>query len=330
MHVNTLVMFLIAFYFPVLALTARSESAASRRMIFAIYCLSGLVLLISAVPFLGWVEMKGEWNIHAANAQVLVSEFLIFILLRQRIKQRNIQYQQAELNKHLAEQQLNIERARREEQGRFMVMLSHELKTPLAVMRMSLGTQLDGQPPDKKRMRVEKALEEVNAIVERCLQVDKLEQRNTLVRLENCRLQKILEEIRLVSAEPACVDMRIAALPMIKSDIQLLHVILANLIDNALKYAALESPVQVSAQALHKDGVAGVCVAVENTPGSAGMPDPERVFSKYYRSPGAHRKTGSGLGLYLVHSMTALLGGEIVYCPGPEKVRFELWLPQGA
>ena len=70
-----------------------------------------------------------------------------------------------------------------------------------------------------------------------------------------------------------------------------------------------------------------VLIRIDNTPGAAGHPDPRQVFKKYYRSPGAHSKTGSGLGLYLVHNVARQLGGWVRYVPNDSCVRFELWLP---
>jgi signal transduction histidine kinase len=51
------------------------------------------------------------------------------------------------------------------------------------------------------------------------------------------------------------------------------------------------------------------------------------VFKKYYRSAGAHRKTGSGLGLYLVKNYMQLLGGQVSYSATDSQVEFGLWIP---
>ena len=68
-------------------------------------------------------------------------------------------------------------------------------------------------------------------------------------------------------------------------------------------------------------------VIVENDAGQAGLPDPAKVFQKYYRSHRAQSQIGSGLGLYLVQGLVRLLGGGIAYEPLSNRVRFRLWLP---
>ena len=81
--------------------------------------------------------------------------------------------------------------------------------------------------------------------------------------------------------------------------------------------------------AVKRDLRLGVLVTVRNQPSLAGKPDPQRVFEKYYRSKGARRSSGSGLGLYLVSGLAQSLGGEIRYRTDldPQDVVFELWLP---
>lgn len=64
-----------------------------------------------------------------------------------------------------------------------------------------------------------------------------------------------------------------------------------------------------------------------NQPGQAGWPHPDCVFDKYYRSPQAQRQSGTGLGLYLVRSLTQALNGSIAYQPDDQWVRFVLTLP---
>jgi signal transduction histidine kinase len=68
-------------------------------------------------------------------------------------------------------------------------------------------------------------------------------------------------------------------------------------------------------------------VKVANQIGLAGAPDASQIFSKYYRSPGARSKSGSGLGLYLTRSITQLLGAQLTYEVEDDQVEFSLWMP---
>ena len=64
--------------------------------------------------------------------------------------------------------------------------------------------------------------------------------------------------------------------------------------------------------------------------GEAGLPDAERLFDKYYRSAGAQRQSGSGLGLFLVRSLLELLHGAAIYRPDGDQVCFAILLPTEA
>ena len=218
---------------------------------------------------------------------------------------------------------LTVEIRRRNEQSNFMAMLSHELKAPLSVLRMSLGGSLSANT----RQHAQQSVQDMDAIVERCLQAERLQQQRYVPQLQSCDLNELLSERRTACDAPQRLVITADLMPAFTVDTQMLRMVLSNLIDNALKYAAPASLVQLSATRQSHKAQPGILIRIDNTPGAAGHPDPRQVFKKYYRSPGAHSKTGSGLGLYLVHNVARQLGGWVRYVPNDSCVRFELWLP---
>jgi len=228
---------------------------------------------------------------------------------------------------------LTIEIKRRDEQDRFLSMLSHELKTPLSVLRMSIG--MDGALSSSTRMHAQQSVQDMDAIIERCLQVDRLQQHRYVAVEQNCNLSELLAELQIASTMPQRIAIEAPAvanhmpdfIPNFMTDTQLLRIALGNLIDNALKYSPPDSQVRISASRQPHKKQPGILIEISNLPGSAGFPNPGKVFKKYYRSPHAHNKTGSGLGLYLVRSIAHRLGGWVRYVPEPVQVRFHFWLP---
>jgi signal transduction histidine kinase len=105
----------------------------------------------------------------------------------------------------------------------------------------------------------------------------------------------------------------------------LLEIVLRNLLDNALKYSPEGSVVTL---ALSDAGRGQVALAVGKEVGLAGKPDPEIVFSNFYRPGQATRWTGSGLGLYLVHGLVGNLGGKMIYHDLGARVGFQVSLPR--
>lgn len=229
-------------------------------------------------------------------------------------KQTEFAVQQA---KEVAEQALT-------EQSRFLNMLTHELKTPLSVIRLSLDIV---KPKRSIKQHIDQALEDMNGIIERSAQMDLLEQRKLVVRLECCDIDTILRLIKANISMPDRLSITLAPLPIIHSDLQLIRIILNNLINNAIKYSVLKTKIEIDATQSEQQGKLGVLIRIQNQPGASGLPDSEKLFDKYYRSAGAYGMTGSGLGLYLVRSFTELLGGSVDYDVVQEKVRFTLWIP---
>ena len=219
---------------------------------------------------------------------------------------------------------LTIQIKRRNEQDRFMAMLSHELKSPLAVISLSLGTQ---SIPLEVKQRVARATAAMNVVLERCLQSDQVEHRQASVLPVPCQISEVLLELVSNCAFPQRVLLAVDDLPLCKTDVQMLEVALGNLIDNAIKYGAPDGTVTVRALAAKRWLRKGICIEVTNSPGASGFPDARQVFRKYYRAAAVHGKSGSGLGLHIAHGCARNLGGVLRYRPTVDCVKFELWIP---
>ncbi|WP_161499943.1 7TM-DISM domain-containing protein [Rhodoferax sp. TS-BS-61-7] len=323
LQINALGVLAAAPLLVVVALLARRDAPPGRRVLRTMYLLYALSLLLSMLALLGWVQAI-EWNLQATLLHGLVAVCLMFVLLQLRSRQLQREGALVKLDLVRVEQTLRTEQGLREQQNRFMAMLNHELKTPLSVIRMTLGLP-DISPAD--RQGAQRSVMDIDAIVERSLQADRLEQGQLTPQRQPCQVDALLDELQLASQAPQRLRITCQALPLVQTDYPLLRMALGNLLDNALKYAAPHSTVRVTAQPQTHGGRAGVGVCVANASGAAGMPDATRVFAKYYRSAGAYSQTGSGLGLYLVFGMLQLLGGWVRYAPVNDEVRFEVWIP---
>ncbi len=209
---------------------------------------------------------------------------------------------------------------RQEEQERLISMLSHELKTPLATIRMTLSS-LD--IPIRAQQRVERNIEAMSAVIERCLESDRLRSGRVQVTLARHLLYALIQDQRDQTATPDRLIIEVDPALSVQTDRHLLGVIFSNLMDNGLKYGAANSPVTIRAQAQAK----WVAITISHPIGVAGRPDPSQLFKKFYRAPTAHGQIGSGLGLYISAGFAKKLGGELRYHPTSEQVQFVLWIP---
>ena len=328
---NMIVILVEPFLTLLLAFTAKAWKTAgndstpviSRRGLILFYFTSALLVSISASMALGLVKAPPAMLYNLLVSSVFTGVIIVVLLhLRvSRMEQRRLQVStQLAISQHQVEQ----ERQQRQEQGKFMAMLTHELKTPLSVMRMVLGSRA---PSDELRAHADRAVRDMNDVIERCLHAEKLSDRKLVSDLNECWLMDELQELGRNSPAPARLAINSEIAPLLKTDMQMLRIILANLIDNALKYSPPESHVQIDVALDHQPRGDGILISVQNLPGAAGWPDTEKLFQKYYRSKAAHHQTGSGLGLYLAENMARLLGGEICYVPDGVFVRMNFWLP---
>lgn len=299
--------------------TARHPPPLSRGMLISFNVALVAAAYSAALPNLGGMR-AAEWTLHSPMFAGFITSLLMTVLLGMRARNLEKRRHQVDLEMKLLEQQAQGERLRREEQEQFLAMLTHELKTPLGVARISLdASTLEGP----HRARITRALSNINAIIDRCAMTDQLEHRKLNLQPRGIDLAGLLAECVQGCSDPARVKVLEGKRAPVRTDSGLMAICLGNLLDNALKYSPPESSIYVSLQA---EG-GGFAVRVRNLVGAAGAPDVGRLFQKYYRSPGALSKSGSGLGLYLSRNLADMLGGRLTCGAEVPYVEFCLWVP---
>jgi signal transduction histidine kinase len=216
---------------------------------------------------------------------------------------------------------VNFERSKRQEKERFISMLTHELKTPLSVLKLAYESG-DVIKTDK---HVEGALKDINDVIDRCALEDQLENQGFKLLVERHSLKRIVYQ-KISEYEIADRFKFTVGDLWIDSDLNLLRIILGNLLDNAIKYGDENNSILVDAKVQNQI----ITLTVTNTVGEVGLPDEEKIFTKYYRAEKAHKYTGSGLGLYLVINLIKLLKGQARYFISMDRklITFELTLPE--
>jgi signal transduction histidine kinase len=295
-----------------------------RLQLVLIYSPMALFLWAAAMPALGWLPSP-PWAMYSAIAYGLISAAILFGALRYRAMHAASASQKVLSDLKMAELLVDQERKRRSEQEQFMTMLTHELTNALATAQLAIGS-LDAS--STMRGRGYRAIDSMRDIIRRCSLSGAIEAADPALQVSGVNIPNLLHELRDQMPAGAGIALTMeAALPDCATDRQLLAVILGNLFDNALKYRADASIVEVTAGPQSRDGLTGLQVSISNKPGDAGRPDPEHLFKKYWRGPFATHSAGSGLGLYLSSLIAHRLGGELRYQPETSDVRFVLWLP---
>ncbi|MEP6677297.1 MAG: HAMP domain-containing sensor histidine kinase, partial [Ferruginibacter sp.] len=191
-----------------------------------------------------------------------------------------------------------------QEQQNFMMAITHELKTPIAIAKLNLETLLKRKLDETRQQRIiETALQETNRMNSLC--------NNLLLssQMEAGGYQFTKEEINFTELVSNCCNDFINRFPkktihfitsgqlFIKGDMFLLQIAINNLIDNAIKYSPKETAVEINLKEVDNH------LILQVADNGKGIPDAEKkmVFKKFFRSGNEATKNskGTGLGLYL-------------------------------
>jgi signal transduction histidine kinase len=198
---------------------------------------------------------------------------------------------------------------------------SHELRSPLARLRMAIELFGDGLDDDTRKRLTNEAERDI-------IELDELIDELLLAaRLEDTELPKELGPVDL-----AALARQEVSLLGVSSRIEELHVtgnarmlktLLRNLLENAKRHG--RDPVTLT---LRREGDDAV-VSVEDAGDGVPAEDQARIFEPFYRAAGARegRGGGTGLGLALVRSVARHHGGDVTYIAVPHGSRFEARWP---
>lgn len=228
---------------------------------------------------------------HARNAKQYIGEGLTFLIITilgavfvYSVVRRQIRY-------HL-------------QQKNFMMAVTHELKTPIAVTKLSLETlrrhKLDEDRQNKILGDAINETDRLNALCNNILLSSQLESGGyTLTKQEfdlSALVEKAVADFQRRYPQRK-IDNRSADMILVHGEEFLIGLVLNNLLENAVKYTAAEVPVVVDLTENERTCVLSVADL------GKGIPDAEKtkIFEKFYRlEDESTRKTkGTGLGLYL-------------------------------
>jgi signal transduction histidine kinase len=191
-----------------------------------------------------------------------------------------------------------------QQQQNFMMAITHELKTPIAVAKLNLETmQKYTLDPEKQTRLVQMTLEEttrLNFLTNNILIASQLEGGGYIFAKEELDLSDLLKDcihdFRNRFSDRTFVEQSEADVD-IKGDPLLLQILINNLLENAVKYSPKESPIT----AVLKKSEALVTLEVKDEGPGIADEEKKKIFTRFYRiGSEATRKTkGTGLGLYL-------------------------------
>lgn len=195
--------------------------------------------------------------------------------------------------------------------------VSHDLRTPLVAViggantLMEMGNELDGRTVKKIGKEIYKESEQLKRLINNLLQITYLEAeavtlQKKLQSLNDVIHHVVIQEKKKIGKKP--IESHIPDnLPMVPFDQTLIEEVLNNLLDNAIKYTPVDSPIEIYVKLKNNS----VLVSVEDHGPGIVLDEINRLFEKFYRGRMLTAERGLGLGLPICKSIIKAHGGNI-------------------
>lgn len=333
-HLTTVVAFILIFFSCHTVIRHTDLSMLIRAAVVVIMAIHGIVALMrslaqltrSALPsqvladrLQAWIFLEWSLFFSMLNLIMLLTVVMKFSnSLQTSVTELNAEVAERRKLQHQLARQLEAERALREEQYQFVRMVTHELRTPLAVIDRAaeMVRELVDRPSEAVTQRLAKIHEATRGLfnlIDRFLITErdqKIEPQFEIVTVSTLaeRLRRHFEgtasvgRIRITLAE---------GLPPLRADGTMLTTVLVNLVDNALKYSPETASVAVEAS-LDNDMV---LIAVLDQ--GIGIPQEEfsQIGQRFYRGSNTYDTVGAGIGLYSARKLLDCNGGSLMLGP---------------
>lgn len=214
-----------------------------------------------------------------------------------------------------------------EELDSFSYTISHDLGTPLTVMKLNAQMLLSNfEKTEKNKSKLSSIVEEIDNMAEMMHDVLQLSRAKhseiELERLETSRtLLKISENAKITFESPD-TEIIIKECPDVLADKTMLHQVFLNIINNAVKYSSHQDEPQVKIWGGEEDGN----IVYRISDNGIGIPQDEKhkMFKIFNRMDNAKKFKGNGVGLSIVHRIMQRLGGNVDYESNKEGTCFIL------
>lgn len=214
-------------------------------------------------------------------------------------------------------EQFNLEVARRE----FVAEVSHELKTPLFIIKTHTETLLNGYMDDKKMAKkflstIETEADKMTALVRNLLDLSKFDVQKFEMKKQVFSIDQMLRGIVnrfALEAEIEDIELKYLPaneLPQMYADPEQIERAIVNIVSNSIKYGEKGGYVRVAAGSMYNE----VYIKVEDNGHGIPKADLEHVFDRFFRVDRARtrEKGGTGLGLSIAKEIIESHGGSIV------------------
>ncbi len=311
-------------------LTLRGNAAIPRHRLYYVYVPYLAALIANIGTRLGWVDSAILYA-YSVEALAFVNATLVLAILWLKNRAANDRMLEREVSLTRISAELAVARGYRDTQLELVKTIDRLARTVADRTRQALaGGEVGGDAA-----RVERSVDALGAVIERCLFAFRAEAGHWNVTREAFDPGLAMQEMAATLAPPDTWTFELMPM-MLWSDRVLFDLAARNILSNALAYRAPQTPVTVGVVPSVRHDRVGALVTVKNTAPTGTPFAPDRVFEKFYRGESARSKSGTGLGLFIARGAVHALSGEIALTgpvdpadrPDPAAtVTASLWIP---
>lgn len=267
---------------------------------------SMLVFIVSSLLIFSTVR----WVIPVAHPLLAVFICYYFVIPYRLIIENRKSWEYYQKNRLLTQVE--------ELKSNFMRMMSHDLKTPLArIQGMTEVITKDGPELSETQRKaldtISQSSEELAEFIASILSLSRIESKEMKLQLKSRDINQIVREVirkheYMAKRKEIEIVAELEPLFSIKVDQDLLKTVIANLLENAIKYSPERTKILITTEELNND------VVIQVADQGSGIPAEEmnHVFDRFYRARNTRNTTaGNGLGLYLAKYFVELHNGRI-------------------
>lgn len=211
------------------------------------------------------------------------------------------------------------EREQEEQRSTFISVISHELQTPIAIIKGYASTlaradaRLDSETLRSRLQAIEEEADRLNKLVGNLLYASRIQAGGLQMDIAPLDLSSLIQTVSLrlrVKSPDVTVRLDLPPhLPTVMADRDRIEEVLQNLLDNAVKYSPKQRVITVAARATSDE----VIVSISDEGMGISLRDQEQIFDRFYQvgSSMSHSMQGAGLGLYICRSIVEAHGGQI-------------------
>jgi two-component system sensor histidine kinase SenX3 len=274
-------------------------SGSGRRKSIAFFIALGVgVIIVALLLYVGWLVLDWRAGIRLFLGIVLLAVIIAGVVLNTTFLVREIR--------------------RNEQHDAFINAVTHELKTPIASIRLYVETLQTRAVDEAKRKEFYRIIlddsDRLLNTIEQILRTGRIGASHRPSNVSPVNLSDVVaacvDRARILHhLAPEAIEYEPEVPLQILGDLDEVRAAVSNLLDNAVKYSGAGARVKVETS--HEDGKYASIRVKDNGPGIPG-PELKRIFRRFYRAGGplAARVKGTGLGLFIVRSVARRHGGK--------------------